>query len=44
MPNITEVKTDMDEFKRMVHELYDKPGIPKPMIDTLVPTIHVLNI
>lgn len=44
MPDITEVKTKMVEIKRIVHELYDRPVILDPMIEIVVPTVHVLNI
>ncbi|KAF3667788.1 hypothetical protein FXO37_09839 [Capsicum annuum] len=42
--DITEVKTEMDETKWMVHELYNSSVILKHMIKIVVPTIYVSNI
>lgn len=43
-PNITGIKIEVVEIKRMVHKLYDRSVISEPEIETMVPTIHVLNI
>lgn len=43
-PDIKDIKTKLAKIKRMVHELYDKPVILEPVIETVVPTIHVPNI
>lgn len=38
------VKSKVAKIKRMVMELYDIPVDSEPMIETVAPTIHVLNI
>lgn len=43
-PNITMVKTENTDIKRIVYQLYDRLMIPEPMIDKVVPTVYVLNI
>lgn len=43
MLDIIGIKSEGIEIKRMVHELHDRPVIPEPMSETIVPTIHVLK-
>lgn len=44
MPDIFGIKTKVDEIKWMVHELYDRLVISEPVIEMVVPTVHVSNI
>lgn len=44
MLDIAEIKAEVAEIKWMVLELYARSMIPEPMIEIVVPTIHVDNI
>lgn len=43
-PDITKVKSKVDEIKKMVVELYDRPIISEPVVAIVVPNVHVDNI
>lgn len=43
-PDITKVRAKVVEIKRMVMELYDRPIIPKLVVTTVMPDIHIDNI
>lgn len=43
-PNITEVKVEVDEIRRMVDEFYARSVISKLEVTTIVPKVHVPNI
>lgn len=43
-PNVIELKMEMAEIKKILHKLYDQSVIPKLVVETVMPTIHVSNI
>lgn len=43
-PDIREVRAEVAYIKRMVAKLYNRPISQEPMVNIVVPTIHVCNI
>lgn len=44
MPDVTEIRSEVAKIKMMVTELYDRPIVSKPIVETVIPIIHVTNI
>lgn len=44
IPDISEVKSKVQEIKKMIVKLYDRSIIPKPIVTDVVPEVYVENI
>lgn len=42
--DVTEVKAEVAEIKKMVAELYDRPVMSEPVVKIVVPMFYVDNI
>lgn len=43
-PDVTEIKTEIAENKKMVHELYDRLIFLELVVGTMMPTVYVPNV
>lgn len=43
-PNATYIRSKISEIKKMAIELSERPMVAKPIVDTVIPTVKVLNI
>lgn len=44
MPNVVEMRVEIEEIKKMVAELYERSMVVKSVVETVIPIFEVPNI